>query len=541
MTLIYLRKFSFVFLFSVFLALQAPKVLAQDAVSLSVSPTIFEMTANPGQTWESNVRVININSFPLRVYADVVNFRPLDERGTSEFIPVIKDEADKTTFAEWITVPDGEIIVPAEQTLQIPLTVTVPVDAAPGSHFAAVLIGTEPPVTAKEDTSVETAQIVTSLLFLRVTGDIVEDGDIRSFRATKGVVNTPEATLELRFENKGNVHLQPQGEIKIFNMWGQERGVIPVNQHTLFGNVLPTSVRNYSFTWTGEWSPADIGRYRAVATLAYGTENRQFANSATAFWLIPWKILIGTLLTIVAMVLIFTQLIKMYVRRMLLLAGVSPDTQVHSSSTPALHARRKISVVAPLEAGILDLRAELRAKGSTLGAAPIIIKFLRANTLFFIAILLVVGTVAAIAWYFANALTEKKSFEVTAFDAGPEMTLNSDELEYQALAATSSKNETPAENLTPITIVNRSGINGAAAEARVLLEREGYTVDKLETDLGVIERRSVIVYTKEHADTALELSTLLGNALLSSYAPAAADEDETTAITIYVGTDVARP
>ena len=31
------------------------------------------------------------------------------------------------------------------------------------------------------------------------------------------------------------MHIQPQGDIKIFNMWGQERGVIPVNRQTMFG------------------------------------------------------------------------------------------------------------------------------------------------------------------------------------------------------------------------------------------------------------------------------------------------------------------
>ena len=74
---------------------------------------------------------------------------------------------------------------------------------------------------------------------------------------------------------------------------GQERGIIPINQASQFGNVLPESIRKFTFTWKGEWSVSDIGRYTAMATLAYGSEERQFASAKTYFWVIPVKLLLG--------------------------------------------------------------------------------------------------------------------------------------------------------------------------------------------------------------------------------------------------------
>ncbi len=511
---------------------------AQDAVTLSVSPTIFEMTGNPSQRWESTIRVINANPFELRVYAEVTNFVPLGESGMSRFIPVTEPQGD--TFAEWISITREEIVIPPEQTREIPMVITVPDSAPPGGHFAAIQIGTKPPDTIDSTTQVQTSQVVTSLLFLRVSGEINETGSIRSFRATQSILEQPEATFELRFENKGNVHLQPQGEILITNMWGQERGRIPVNQYTLFGNVLPQSIRKFSFGWSGEWSLADIGRYQAEATIAYGSESRQFVTSETAFWIIPWKALLLIVMSIVSFIWFMSWAIKVYVRKMLSLAGVTPmsDTAVFQASPRAKNTQRRSSVVAPLEAGILDLRSQLSSRTSLGDTFSILIRFVRQNALFFIALLVLCVFIYAALWYFHNASTENRAYSVTVESGGSDLTVTSEEIEYSNLSpsgavpgiTTVSSSTTPA-----ITVINRSGVNGAAAKVGLLLEEAQYRIESLDSDYGVVEDRTVIIYRPEYAETALTLSTLLDNALLSSYATVGST---TAAIVVYVGEDL---
>ena len=58
------------------------------------------MSATPGQVWESNLRIINSNSFELTVYAEVVDFRPLGEEGNSTFIPPDISDDQKTLKIE---------------------------------------------------------------------------------------------------------------------------------------------------------------------------------------------------------------------------------------------------------------------------------------------------------------------------------------------------------------------------------------------------------------------------------------------------------
>jgi len=520
---------------SIFLLLLIPlAAFAQPAVSLSISPTLFEISANPEQSWTSTVRVINSNPFEIRIFTDVVNFTPQDESGQGKFVPVFSEETQGQTMAEWIAVSDSEIIIPAEQTAQIPFTVTVPSDAPPGGHYAALLIGTRSENGTDGQLNVETSQVVSSLLFLRVSGDIIEQGGIREFVTENSIYESPTVKFDLRFENKGNVHLQPQGEIKILNMWGQERGIIPVNQRSLFGKVLPEQIRKYTFTWTGEWSLADIGRYSAVATLAYGEEGRQFATETTHFWVIPWKVLGTIVLMLLAFVWLFTWAIKLYVRKMLLLAGVSPELQ---SAKPAhSRVRRKVSVVAPIEAGMLDLRNRLQKTHGVESLLKEITSFINVYRWFFIVIIAIVTLVVLLYLFIASASVSERGYEITIDGVSGEVQITSEDARYNELI---KNQEVPtvvdSKPFPAIELINRSGVTGLAGELQFELEVNGYSVSNVENEFGVSESRTVIVYSPQYAEEALELSKFIGETLLSSYVE---DSELDYPISIYIGSDL---
>jgi hypothetical protein len=211
--------------------------------------------------------------------------------------------------------------------------------------------------------------MVTALIFTRVAGEIIESGNIREFRTIESLLSKPEVTFELRFENKGNVYLQPQGEIKITNMWGEERGIIPINQNSHYGKVPQKTansdgIRKFTFAWKGEWSIADIGRYTATVTLGYGADNKQFTSAKTTFWVIPFKLLFGILLGVSLFIALVSWLIRIYVRRMLSLAGLGIDDykqlkQNGEKLSSRQLARRGVKIHTPVKVGILDLKHQL--------------------------------------------------------------------------------------------------------------------------------------------------------------------------------------
>ena len=534
MTMILISKINNLLLLLTFtlLAVLPVTAWAQASLSLSVSPTLFEMTASPGQEWESVIRVINSNPYDIKVFADAVNFAPQGESGQSRFLPIIAGEAAGQTLAEWIKVQEGDLIIPAEQTLEVPFTITVPEDAPPGGHFAAVLIGTKSLTNTPEALQLETSQVVTSLVFLRVTGDVVESGSIREFRSTKRIAETPKMDFELRFENKGNVHVLPQGEIKIFNMWGQERGVIPVNRQTLFGNVLPEQIRKYSFTWTGDWSVADMGRYTAVATLAYGVDQRQFDDSETSFWVIPWKIAGIILLVLFGFISLVTWAIKLYIRKMLAMAGVDASIS-GAAGYPDRVMHRPVSVVAPIGAGILDLRSRFNTSDTLSQKISSALSFLVTYKIFFGMITVGLFFLGTVVWYVQNASVEQRGYEIIIDNNGQGVTLSSEQVEYDLMRENSSPGleVVDLKPIPPLRLVNQSGINGLAAALRLQLEGFGYEISTLTNEFGVAEENTVIVYHPDFQDEAFELNEIIGDTLLSSYLEASLDAP----ITIYVG------
>ena len=529
-------------------ALPVP-VQAQEAVSYTVSPTIFDMTANPGQVFRSTVRIINTNKFELHVYVDLNNFTPKGEDGVPVFTTIQKSPDGQTTFAEWIDT-EHELVIGAEQTVELPLTITVPDAASPGGHFAAIMISTKPPVGESGKTQVQTAQTISSLFFMRVTGDVKENSAIRSFRTSSYFLSKPEATFEIRIENKGNVHVQPQGEIKIYNMWGQERGTIPVNQQTLFGNVLPNSVRKYAFTWSSEWSVSDMGRYTAVATLAYGVDTRQFMTADTAFWIIPWKFLLLVIGIVGGFIALVSWAIKLYVRRMLALAGVSPGSiqrQIAEavSEVPAKNKRAKKTVedvkektkrvTAPIGAGILDLRSRLKGKPNIKARLETMISFMRLYWKFFTILTATIIFITLLVLFLKGAYAPARAYQVTMKGVGGDITLVNAPNPSDTLQKSRDTSTVSVSAAETISIVNRSGDESLTKAVVQKLSEKNFKIATTSSDFGSIDVKTVIVYSPVDANKALEISKLLNNALLSAYS----DGDLSNGIVIYIGKDAA--
>lgn len=396
----------------------SPCVYAQTKQVLSVTPPLFQISALPGDVWQSSVKVVNGNPYPLTVYAEVVNFEAVGEGGQGKFTPIPKDLTEKTTLADWIVINNGPIIIPPEQTTDVTFFADLPKTAAPGGHYAAIMISTEEP-KGNGELAVLASQAVTSLLFLRVEGDVDESGTIREFSLRDSFLDTPSAEFILRFENKGNVHLQPRGDIVITNMWGTERGAIPINYQTQYGNVLPKSIRNFSFSWSSDFRITDIGRYKAEVTLAYGNNGIKNASSVAYFWVIPVK---WTLITIGAcafIIWLIVLMVRAYVRRMLELAGVPVRAQniedIPSRSTESRFESKKqryATVSAPIRDGVLDLRNRLATSEESVGTIAIVINFVLQYRKFFLSLVALICIFIAITLYVGNAVEEGNGYEV---------------------------------------------------------------------------------------------------------------------------------
>ena len=514
--------------------------------TLSVSPTLFQMTANPSQSWESEIRVSNVNDYPITVYPQVVNFAPSGESGQGNLIPIFTSETKGQTLAEWVNISSSSVVIAPQQTVGIPFTVQVIPDPAPGGHYAAILVGTKPPENNAGAAQVQTAQFVTSLLFVRIAGDVVEKGGIREFTTVKNLYAEPAIDFEVRFENTGNVHLQPQGDITITNMWGTKRGVIPINYQTHFGNVLPNSIRKFSFTWTGEKSSYDIGRFKAVATLGYGESSKSFATSTTYFWVIPLKQISIIILILVSLFWFFSFAIKVYIRRVLILAGVDPDLRIKrtqqnvyakQTEVPAktVIIRRYQTVTAPVRFGIGEFVRSLKTVTAPKEIIVVVYRFIIMYRLFIVALLVFGITIMGALWFFGENNTKLRPYQVTINNPDASVKISSEEITFNTLPTYIVTDDDVVVDEVPFSleIINASGVPGLGAKNKKRLEALGYQVTSLVSELERSDKKTVIVYNPKNQESALTLSKTLFGALLSSD-----DKTPENIVKLYIGSEV---
>jgi len=540
MTLILNHRFTYIFLtlclsWSFFTSF----AYAQGGLSITVSPTLFDITAAPGQVWQSELRIINSNLFDLTIYTENVNFGTDGETGRPNFLKILESETQGETLAEWVSVEEGPILVRRQEAVSIPFSVIVPEKAPPGGHYAAILVGTRANESSDGLVGAQTAQFVSSLLFLRVDGEVTESGRIRSFRTDRNVSQTADIDFSLRFENTGNVHLLPRGEIQIFNMWGQSRGLIPVNQGANFGRVLQNSVRNFNFSWSGNISPLDIGRYKAIVTLSYGETESKFSDAVTYFWVIPFTAIGLILGTIILIGSIVVWLVKLYIRRMLSLAGIDVRKQpVYDPDSVVISKYNRAT--APVRSSVHSLRKNLQQQESLIDKILTFIYFAMRLRLFwaFTAVTVLIGYVTTI---FITSVTDtEREFTVTiqSDETSTIRSLSSEEVYFEQ---TVKRDPVYVRELSgvqvgliPLTIINTSGQLGVAAKVARHIESFGFNIVELSSDFSRQNSRTVILYTTDYQDVALAISRELGGALLSQV-DSVLDKD--IGITVLVGSD----
>jgi hypothetical protein len=304
-----------------------PKAIAApDKIAFTIAPPKIENKINPGESWASAIAVINNGIDPITVYANVVDFRGKDGGGV-EYIKNINTAtgSENLYLSRWISIPQDPITILPQEKKFIPFSIVVPADAEAGGHYAAIMMGTRP--QDKESGSyVNISSMLSCLILLDVKGNVYERGIIREFSTEKSFYQHPESDFKVVFENKGNIHLQPQGEIRIFNYFGKEAGVIPINQKSEYGNVLPNSKRAWDFEWQGEGGILSMGRYKAVLALAYGNEARQTDSRILYFWVADLKIialiLSGFIFFILSIVVIARLSVRRAIRQAQLEAGI---------------------------------------------------------------------------------------------------------------------------------------------------------------------------------------------------------------------------
>lgn len=266
-----------------------------------VGPGKFELELAPGQSRTVELMVTNRMGEPKRF-----KFEFEDTAGSvdgSSAVTLLGAERGPYTLRDFLVVPAMEFDLAHGERARIPITVSLPADAEPGGRYGSVVVSTvsRDADLKPEGNALPSSAIVSrigTLFFVTTPGDIEREGKLASF-TTKGqrsFYSKGPVDFTIAYENTGSVHVNPYGELRIRNMFGDEVGYVKLDPWF----ALPQSLRTREVAWDRELL---IGRYTATLSLNRGYDN-VIDEATVSFYVIPLKLV--ALVFFVLFVFIFT-------------------------------------------------------------------------------------------------------------------------------------------------------------------------------------------------------------------------------------------
>lgn len=276
---------------------------AENANALKVDPTLLSVTMSPGESRVLSVILTNDPKAPVALLPKMFSASAgTQETGFPSYAPAQSDD----TLANWVKFSSAEpVSLKENEAKKVDITLTLPADAAPGGHYAAIGWGVLSDPAEKGTVSIM-GEIMTNIA-LDVPGAVFEKGEITSFSTKDKLAKYDRLPIDfsIRVSNSGNRHFKPTGNVVIKDMFGRVAASLPVNDGIGGGNVLPKSTREFSVSWKEGLA---FGKYTATAGLVLGGAGE--ASASYSFWVLPtlllgiWIVMALIILAIIVMIVL---------------------------------------------------------------------------------------------------------------------------------------------------------------------------------------------------------------------------------------------
>jgi len=117
----------------------ALSALAQS--TLGVEPPVLLKEAKPGESLTQTLKVYNVGTRSVRVRASLGDWT-YDPMGKIQFLP---PGSVKESASPWATFSPAEFLLEAKASTTLTYTLTVPKNAAPGTHWGVLFLESEDP------------------------------------------------------------------------------------------------------------------------------------------------------------------------------------------------------------------------------------------------------------------------------------------------------------------------------------------------------------------------------------------------------------
>lgn len=263
-----------------------------------LEPAKVDVKLDPGGSTTEILNILNRTDKALDFKIEMEDFS--GSQDTSQTVILKGEERGPYSLKDYLIPEITAFTLEPGQKMILPVVVNIPQDAEPGGLYGSVLISSQASAQGGMGTTIISR--LGALFFVTVNGEVTENGELTSFK--KIDTEDGQTSFELLFTNTGNVHLNPFGSIKIFNLTGTQ--IDEVNVPAYFA--MPDSVRYRKV----EWDKGKLfGRYTAVASIDRGYGG--FVDEISlVFWVLSTKILVTVLGGIILLILILIWLVRTF-------------------------------------------------------------------------------------------------------------------------------------------------------------------------------------------------------------------------------------
>ncbi len=284
--------------------------------ALEIAPPVINLSGAPGATLEAEIILRDVSDDQLIVTNQVNDFVADGEDGVPKLL--LNNEESPYSMRSWIT-PISELTLEPRTLTRLPVTVTIPGDAAPGGYFSVIrFTGTAPEVSGN---GVGLSASLGALLFVQVEGNAKEELSVEEFYtyakdSHTSIFQSAPVNFGVRLKNSGNTYEQPTGKITVTDMFGKTVGTVNVNLPPR--NVLPDSIRKFEQTLDSGVIGNKIlfGMYTADLAVTYGSDDTVVTKKIT-FWVIPYTLIAIILAVLVIGFFVLRHVIRRYNRHII--------------------------------------------------------------------------------------------------------------------------------------------------------------------------------------------------------------------------------
>ncbi len=255
------------------------------AENFSVSPLLIDLETEARENFTKTITLNSLHDTHMRLYVSVNEIEIDDDSKIKAFIPA--SMSDRTTsITSWVEISRARIDLQPGDVREIPLTVRINPNAAPGIYHAFIGFGRG---SNRDEAEKQVLEGKATGVVLRVNIDEKLNEQLRlvTFSTDRFTLDEEGGNLTYKLENVGDLPLTPRGSVFLYDSRGRELKEIEVNKEAR--EIKPGEVVEFN-----ENLPfmTHLGKTKAFLDLQYGQTNLASINDTNYYYSLPWYYLL---------------------------------------------------------------------------------------------------------------------------------------------------------------------------------------------------------------------------------------------------------